>query len=66
VEVRDRRGRLPVDELLELKMNGVRVEEATSVYERVTGKIAIENLKPSWMVFGEGFEVSRRILWQSR
>jgi sugar transferase (PEP-CTERM system associated) len=66
VEVRDRRGRLPVDELLELKMNGVRVEEATSVYERVTGKIAIENLKPSWMVFGEGFEVSRRILWQKQ
>jgi sugar transferase (PEP-CTERM system associated) len=64
VETRDRRGRLPVDELLELKMGGVGVEEATSVYERVTGKIAIENLKPSWMVFGEGFEVSRRILVQ--
>ena len=66
VELRDRRGRLPVDELLKLKMGGVGVEEATSVYERVTGKIAIENLKPSWMVFGEGFEVSRRILVQKQ
>ena len=66
VELRDRRGRLPVDELLELKMRGVTVEEATSVYERVTGKIAIESLKPSWMVFGDGFEVSRRILIQKQ
>jgi sugar transferase (PEP-CTERM system associated) len=61
VEIQDRRGRLPVDDLLELKMRGVRVEEATSIYERITGKIAIENLKPSWIVFGDGFEVSRAI-----
>ena len=66
VELHDRRGRLPVGELLELKMRGVVVEEATSVYERVTGKIAIENLKASWMVFGEGFEVSRRVLLQKQ
>lgn len=62
VELQDRRGRLPVDELLDLKMRGVRVQEATSLYERVTGKISIENLKPSWMLFGEGFEVSRFVL----
>jgi len=62
VELQDRRGRLPVDELLDLKMRGVRVEEATSLYERLTGKISIENLKPSWMLFGEGFEVSRLVL----
>jgi sugar transferase (PEP-CTERM system associated) len=62
VELQDRRGRLPVDELLELKMRGVRVEEATSLYERVTGKISLENLKPSWMLFGDGFEVSRCVL----
>ena len=66
VEIRDRRGRLPVDDLLELKMQGVRVEEATSIYERITGKIAIENLKPSWIVFGDGFEVSRAIAIQKQ
>lgn len=63
VELGDRRGRLPIDELLNLKMRGVRIEEATSLYEYVTGKIAVQNLKPSWMVFGEGFEVSRRVLF---
>jgi sugar transferase (PEP-CTERM system associated) len=62
VELEDRRGRLPIDELLELKIRGVQIEEATSLYERLTGKIAIENLKPSWMIFNEGFQVSRRIL----
>lgn len=66
VEILDRRGRLPVDDLLELKMQGIRVEEATSIYERITGKIAIENLKPSWMVFGEGFEVSRSVAVQKQ
>jgi sugar transferase (PEP-CTERM system associated) len=59
VELQDRRGRLPIDDLLELKTSGVSIEEATSLYERLTGKIAVENLKASWMVFSDGFGVSR-------
>jgi sugar transferase (PEP-CTERM system associated) len=66
VELQDRRGRLPIDDLLKLKTNGVSVEEATSLYERVTGKIAIENLKASWMIFNEGFEVSGWVLFLKR
>lgn len=66
VELKDRRGRLPMDELVDLKMSGVGVEEATTLYERITGKIAIENLKPSWMIFGDGFGVSRRMLFQKK
>jgi sugar transferase (PEP-CTERM system associated) len=59
VELQDRRGRLPIGDLLELKAKGVSIEEATSLYERMTGKIAVENLKASWMVFSDGFVVSR-------
>jgi len=62
VELQDRRGRLPIDELLELKASGVSIEEAASLYERLTGKIAVENLKPSWMIFNNGFQVSRPML----
>src|SRR5262245_13528968 len=62
VELQDRRGTLPIDELLELKASGVSIEEATSLYERLTGKIAVENLKPSWMIFNNGFQASRRML----
>ena len=66
VEIKDRRGRLPIKTLLDIKTRGIAVEEATSLYERVTGKIAIENLKPSWMIFNPGFQVSRRLLIQKR
>ncbi len=66
VELQDRRGRLPVDELLTLKTQGIVIEEATGIYERVTGKIAIENLKPSWLIFNSGFEVSHSALLQKR
>jgi len=66
VEFQDRRGRLPVEELLSLKMQGIEIEEASSMYERVAGKIAIENLKPSWMIFNSGFNVSRNARLQKR
>jgi sugar transferase (PEP-CTERM system associated) len=45
-------------ELLDLRMRGVKVEEATSWLEKISGKIEVENLNPSWMVFGEGFRRS--------
>lgn len=66
VGFKDRRGRLPIDELLSMKIRGIGVEDATSLYERVTGKIAIENLKPSWMIFNAGFESCRKKLLQKR
>jgi sugar transferase (PEP-CTERM system associated) len=66
VGLQDRRGRLPIKELLDFKTKGVAVEDVTTFYERVAGKIPIENLKPSWMVFNTGFGVSRRMLLQKR
>jgi sugar transferase (PEP-CTERM system associated) len=55
----DRRGRLPIPELLEAKLSGVHVEDATMLYERLTGKILIDDLKPSWLIFSTGFVLSR-------
>jgi sugar transferase (PEP-CTERM system associated) len=66
VELEDRRGKLPIHELLTLKIRGVGIEDATSLYERVTGKIALENLKPSWMIFNTGFSTSQSMLLQKR
>jgi sugar transferase (PEP-CTERM system associated) len=54
----DRRGSVPMKELLELRMRGVKVEEATSWLEKINGKIEVENLNPSWLVFGQGFRRS--------
>jgi sugar transferase (PEP-CTERM system associated) len=59
VALSDRRGRLPVAELLQAKLSGTYVEDATTVYERLTGKILIDDLKPSWLIFSDGFVISR-------
>jgi sugar transferase (PEP-CTERM system associated) len=59
VAINDRRGRLPIEGLVQAKLAGVRVEEATTTYERLTGKVLLENLKPSWLIFSDGFRVSR-------
>ena len=56
VSLAEARGTLNMDELLAMKLNqGVRFDHLASVYEQYTGKIAVENLRPSWMIFGDGF-----------
>jgi exopolysaccharide biosynthesis polyprenyl glycosylphosphotransferase len=55
VAVADRRDRLPLQTLLEARVRGVIVEDATDFYETVTGKIAIEALRPSMLILAKGF-----------
>jgi sugar transferase (PEP-CTERM system associated) len=68
VAMADRRGTLPVEELLALRLAGVKVEEATSWLEKISGRIEVDQLYPSWLIFTEGFRFSgfhrliRRIL----
>jgi sugar transferase (PEP-CTERM system associated) len=59
VSLGDARGKLPMDKLLEMKLDGVRFDHLASVYEEYTGKIAVENLRPSWLIFSEGFRKTR-------
>ncbi len=58
VAMPNRRGTLPVEELLDLRLAGVKVEEATSWLEKITGRIEVEQLYPSWLIFAEGFRFS--------
>ncbi|HXJ89390.1 MAG TPA: TIGR03013 family XrtA/PEP-CTERM system glycosyltransferase [Candidatus Binatia bacterium] len=58
VAMPDRRGTLPVEELLSLRLSQVKVEEATSWLEKITGRIEVEQLYPSWLIFAEGFRFS--------
>jgi sugar transferase (PEP-CTERM system associated) len=58
VAMPDRRGNIPMTELLQLRMEGVQIEEATSWLEKISGKIEVEDLLPSWLVFGQGFRRS--------
>jgi sugar transferase (PEP-CTERM system associated) len=59
VDLADARGRLPMDMLLDLRLRGIPVEHLASVCERYTGKIALENLRPSWLIFSSGFRRTR-------
>ena len=60
VSLADARGKLPMDGLLNMKLNdGVQFDHLASVYEEYTGKIAVENLRPSWLIFSQGFSKSR-------
>ena len=62
----DRRGKLPVAELLQCRLAGLRVEESTNFFERLTGKILVRNLRPSWIVFSQGFNKPRILLNSKR
>jgi sugar transferase (PEP-CTERM system associated) len=57
----DARGKLPMEKLLEMRLDGVRFEHLPTVYEEYTGKIAVENLRPSWLLFSPGFRSSPRL-----
>jgi sugar transferase (PEP-CTERM system associated) len=61
VAMPDRRGTLPVHELLQLRLSGIKVEEATSWLERMSGRIEVEQLYPSWLIFAEGFRFSSSV-----
>lgn len=61
VSLADARGKLPMEKLLEMKLDGVTFDHLPSVYEEYTGKIAVENLRPSWLIFSAGFRRSRTI-----
>ena len=58
VAMGDRRGTMPVRELLDLRLSGIKIEEAASLVEKFEGKIEIAGLHPSSMIFGEGFRVN--------
>ena len=59
VALSERRGRLPVNELLKARAAGIRVEDGIEVYERLTGQVALESLRPSNLLFSTDFRKSR-------
>jgi sugar transferase (PEP-CTERM system associated) len=68
VAMQDRREAMPMPELLQLRLRGVHIEEATTWLEKISGRIEVEQLYPSWIIFAKGFRFSspfrmmRRIL----
>jgi len=59
VAMDDRRRLFPMDQLLECRLQGVEIIELMSFLERETGKVRVDILNPSWMIFAEGFRRGR-------
>ncbi len=57
ITMSDRRGKLPVEQLLRLKASGVQIQDGPEYYESVTGKIPLESLRLSWLLFSPGFHL---------
>ena len=55
VALSERRGMFPYKEILDCKLQGIRVEDWPTFHEKLTGKIIIQNLRPSWLIFADGF-----------
>ena len=66
VTMGDRRSKLPVDDLLALKTSGVMIQEGSDFYEVTTGKLPIDSLRLSWLIFSPGFRVSKLTLFYKR
>jgi sugar transferase (PEP-CTERM system associated) len=66
LSLKERRGNTPVRQLLDLKFAGIAVEEAHNVWEEISGRIPIENLSPSCLIFSEGFRKPRLLLSTKR
>ena len=58
IALKERRQQLPINMLLKLRMTGLMIEEAASLYQKITGKIPVESIHPSSLIFSDGFQQS--------
>jgi len=59
VALEDQRGCLPVRDLVKLRVQGIRIDDAHSTVAALTGRVWLHTVKPSWFVFSEGFHRAR-------
>jgi sugar transferase (PEP-CTERM system associated) len=64
--LKERRGQTPVRELLQLKFDGVGVEDAHTINEKIMGRIFLEHLSPSWLILSDGFRKSKMMILAKR
>jgi sugar transferase (PEP-CTERM system associated) len=57
----ERRNALPLGDLLRIKTTGVHVHDFSSFLERETGRVDLDSLNPSWLIFSDGFSAGRRL-----
>ena len=66
VAIANRRGVMPVRELLDLRLHGIQIEDSKSLLEKINGKIEIDDLYPSALIFSEGFRLNQAFVLARR
>ncbi len=66
VALEERRGKFPQAELLDCKTHGITVQEGVAFFEHLTGRLQVESLRPSFLIFSDGFRISKLTLWMKR
>jgi sugar transferase (PEP-CTERM system associated) len=59
VAIKEKRGELPTKELLQCRIDGIEVIDGISFYETLSGKLLVEHISPSWLIFSDGFQKSK-------
>ena len=57
--LQERRNALPLKDLLRIKTKGVHVNDFSSFLERETGRVDLDTVNPSWLIFSDGFSSGR-------
>jgi sugar transferase (PEP-CTERM system associated) len=67
VALEEKRNNFPINELLKCRVNGIEVLDGNSFYEMLTGKLIVDALNPSWLIFSKGFHksITRRVMKRS-
>lgn len=58
VAMEERRGNIPLNDLLRYKSYGIKIEDGVNFYEKITNKLLVEYINPSYLIFCDGFETS--------
>lgn len=66
VSMNERRGNLPVQPLLQLKSRGISIQDGAKLYEAITGKLPIESLRMSWLLFSPDLELLHSLVIYKR
>jgi sugar transferase (PEP-CTERM system associated) len=59
VSITEKRRTMPIQELLRCRVEGIDIIDGSTFYEMLTGKVRVESINPSWLIFSSGFKKSR-------
>ena len=66
VALDDRRGKTPINELLNCKLEGIKITTGVEFYEELTGKVLVNNVNPDWLIYSDGFQKDKITLLSKR